>query len=535
MPARRPIAVAVATLLCLAAVAVPASAADPNHAPVAVDDPNASCGIAAFGGMYPIPEDPKDPAVLAIGCAPLVNDTDADGDILVPELVTDAGHGTATVWGDPAGTWNQATYLPDDDFNTGWGDQPGGSWESDHFTYRVTDGTDWSEPAAYRFWIAPVNDPPTFTAGAALVEAQQDSGAYSGQWATAISPGPYEAYQHVHFEVTKVQVTGVPNLFAVNPAIDDDGVLTFTPGTHEYGLSQVTVRAVDDGGLEDWNLSSQLREQPDDTSDEVTFEIVVWPNHAPEASTDDIAVGQGAGPTSVDVLGNDTDSDGDAMHVSAVTQGEHGAVAITGGGSALTYDPDGMYTGSDWFTYTVTDARGGTDTQFVTVTVAPDCDAAGRRRAHEVAAGAGDRGVDREGAAGLAGQRRGLGRRELPAGAAGRDRAVDGGFPAERGRDVGHDDGVARDDLRLPRPRHGRRRQRRGVGDVPGGHGDADPGGQLGGRVHGRVDPRSRARACPAGAPATRRPRRGGPSSRSRATRSPWSPPGGPPAATRRS
>ena len=69
--------------------------------------------------------------MMALACGPLANDIDADGDILIPELVSDAQHGTVTVWGAADGTFDYATYLPADDFNTGWGDQPGGAWDSD--------------------------------------------------------------------------------------------------------------------------------------------------------------------------------------------------------------------------------------------------------------------------------------------------------------------------------------------------------------------------------------------------------------------
>ena len=88
--------------------------------------------------------------MIALSCAPLANDVDPDGDILVPELVSDATHGTATVWGLPDGTWDQATYMPDDDYSTRDGNLPGGAWVSDSFTYRVTDGQAWSDPATYR-------------------------------------------------------------------------------------------------------------------------------------------------------------------------------------------------------------------------------------------------------------------------------------------------------------------------------------------------------------------------------------------------
>ena len=49
--------------------------------------------------------------------------------------------------------------------------------------------------------------------------------------------------------ITDLDVAGVPNVFAVDPSIDEDGVLHFTTGS-EVGSAQVAVRAHDDGGLD---------------------------------------------------------------------------------------------------------------------------------------------------------------------------------------------------------------------------------------------------------------------------------------------
>ena len=77
-----------------------------------------------------------------------------------------------------------------------------------------------------------------------------------------------------------------------------------------------------------------------------------------------------SGANPIDVLANDTDPDaGDTLTITAVTQGANGAVAITGGGTGLTYTPNAGYVGTDTFTYTIADGNGGTDTATVTVTV----------------------------------------------------------------------------------------------------------------------------------------------------------------------
>jgi hypothetical protein len=75
----------------------------------------------------------------------------------------------------------------------------------------------------------------------------------------------------------------------------------------------------------------------------------------------------------VAVLANDADVDGDALAVTAVTQGANGAVTFTAGG--VTYAPAANFFGTDSFTYTVSDGHGGTATGTVSVTVNPVNDA----------------------------------------------------------------------------------------------------------------------------------------------------------------
>jgi len=54
-----------------------------------------------------------------------------------------------------------------------------------------------------------------------------------------------------------------------------------------------------------------------------------------------------------------------------MTNGAHGTVSITGGGTGLTYDPVQLYAGTDTFTYTVSDGH-STDTATVLLTVVKD-------------------------------------------------------------------------------------------------------------------------------------------------------------------
>ncbi len=85
-----------------------------------------------------------------------------------------------------------------------------------------------------------------------------------------------------------------------------------------------------------------------------------------------LTVPESAGATALAVGTNDTDADGDTLTITGTTNGAHGTVAITGGGTGLTYDPVQLYYGNDVFTYTVSDGHGGTDSATVLVTVVKD-------------------------------------------------------------------------------------------------------------------------------------------------------------------
>jgi len=97
-------------------------------------------------------------------------------------------------------------------------------------------------------------------------------------------------------------------------------------------------------------------------------------NHAPVANTDTVATAINAAVT-FDPLANDTDADYDALTITAKTNGSHGTVAINGG-ATLTYTPTTGYTGSDSFTYTVSDGSAtATGTVNMTVTSGPSANA----------------------------------------------------------------------------------------------------------------------------------------------------------------
>lgn len=93
----------------------------------------------------------------------------------------------------------------------------------------------------------------------------------------------------------------------------------------------------------------------------------VVPNIDPVAVDDEAETAHDT-PVTVDVLGNDTDGDGDALTVS--TLGEPGSGTVSTDGLQVTYVPEAGFSGVDQFTYAISDGKGGTAGATVTITVA---------------------------------------------------------------------------------------------------------------------------------------------------------------------
>jgi hypothetical protein len=104
-----------------------------------------------------------------------------------------------------------------------------------------------------------------------------------------------------------------------------------------------------------------------------TFAVVIvsgTSSNGPPVARNDTAVLNSAPSTTVNVLANDTDPNGDHLTVTTVTQpaSDHGVVTINAN-STLTYKQTVFVNGTETFTYTISDGHGGTDTATVSVTV----------------------------------------------------------------------------------------------------------------------------------------------------------------------
>ena len=129
--------------------------------------------------------------------------------------------------------------------------------------------------------------------------------------------------------------------------------LTYVPSPNYYGLDSFTFVA-NDGR--------------DDSAPAIVSITVLAVNDAPEPG-DDTAVTAIDTEATIAVLGNDVDADNDVLAITAVSQPLNG-VAVNEG-TYVRYIPAPGFSGTDVFTYTVTDGNGGYGSAMVTVTVTP--------------------------------------------------------------------------------------------------------------------------------------------------------------------
>ncbi len=126
-------------------------------------------------------------------------------------------------------------------------------------------------------------------------------------------------------------------------------ILVYTPASGFYGTDSFTYTISDGHG--------------GTAKATVTISVV---NNPPVANPDTATTPENV-PVDIAVLTNDTDPENDPLSITGFTQPGHGKV--TKNGVILVYTPTSGYSGSDSFTYTISDAHGNTATATVTVTV----------------------------------------------------------------------------------------------------------------------------------------------------------------------
>ena len=307
-----------------------------NDAPIAVADTAATT--------------PNTPVTIPV----LANDRDPNGDPLTVSSAALSDPRLGSVVVNPDGT---ITYTPG----------PGVTGPVT-FTYTISDGHGGTGTALVTVDVAPPADPAP-VANPDVGTVAEDTPATGNVLANdtdadgnTLHVSQFSIGGTTYAAGTIATLPGVGSL-----EINADGSYRFNPAATYHGPVPVATYTASDG-----NLSSDS-----------TLTLTVTPvNHAPVANPDVASIPEDTSATG-NVLGNDTDVDGDALHVSQFTVGgttyAAGSVATLAGvgtleihaDGAYTFNPAANYTGTvPVATYTATDGT-LTSTSTLTLTVTP--------------------------------------------------------------------------------------------------------------------------------------------------------------------
>jgi len=257
----------------------------------------------------------------------LSNDSDIDGDDLTVSEVTQPAHGNAEIDQN-----TQVIYTPAADWS---GD--------DSFTYTISDGNGGTAQATVYVSVNAVNDAP-------VVSDIPDQTVQEGQTFAAIHLDDYVNDVDNPDSTLSWSYSGNSEL---QVSIDANHVAMITiPDTNWNGQETITFTATDPQGLAD--------------SDAVVFTVTPV-NDAPVAVNDSATTDEDT-PVTLAVLENDSDSDGDALHIESVGEPLHGTASIEND-TLLRYEPEENYFGTDSVRYVVSDGQGGSAQAWVFVTI----------------------------------------------------------------------------------------------------------------------------------------------------------------------
>ncbi|MCC6621171.1 MAG: tandem-95 repeat protein [Deltaproteobacteria bacterium] len=294
---------------------------------LACDEATVAIAIGT-GNLTPTPRDDTadtfegEPVVIDV----LANDTDPDtGDVLTIGRVEDPTHGTVEV------VDGEIEYTPDPEFSG-----------TDIFFYEACDEDGACGVAFVIVHVASaINTPPV---------AVDDTVSTVENTSVTIDTlaNDFDA------DGDELVVTGITQPSRGVALLNDDGTVTYTPAIDYTGDDAFLVTITDgEGG----------------SATQVVYVIVVPADNQPPLAVDDRypAVPSDAS-TTLTVLANDSDPDGDAFEIVAVVQPVHAVVGL-GPNGTLIITPDGVYIGPDRFSYTITDNKGGYDTAWVDVII----------------------------------------------------------------------------------------------------------------------------------------------------------------------
>jgi hypothetical protein len=258
----------------------------------------------------------------------IANDTDADGDNLTLVTVSTSGGGSVAINADNV----SVNYTPRANYNG-----------TETITYSVSDGTFINTTGTLTVTITLVNDEPIAFADTATVLEDATT--------TSINV----IANDTDADGDNLTLVAVSSSNGGSVAINADNVsVNYTPLANYNGTETITY-SVSDGTF--INTTGTLT---------VTITLV---NDEPIAFADTATVLEDATTTSINVIANDTDADGDNLTLVAVSSSNGGSVAINADNVSVNYTPLANYNGTETITYSVSDGTFINTTGTLTVTI----------------------------------------------------------------------------------------------------------------------------------------------------------------------
>ena len=274
----------------------------------------------------------------------LANDTDPEDDDLTLDSFTQGANGTVADLGN-----GNLQYTPNSDFVG-----------SDSFTYTISDVEGLESTATVN---VTVTDPDAFNiinanTGTEFLVGTDAADAFTFTPGTSVNGAIDTVFDWAPGDIIDLSALGLSE--------SDYEIRTISGGT--------VVKLIEGFGAGEFHVKINLN----GFSQEEVLDSVVYaggtppppppppPPTAPEADNDSGSTSLNTA-TTINVLANDSDANGDDLSVSAFGQGSNGSVTDLGNGN-LQYTPDTGFVGTDTFTYTVSDGD-LTDQATVTVTV----------------------------------------------------------------------------------------------------------------------------------------------------------------------
>jgi VCBS repeat-containing protein len=277
---------------------------------------------------------PEDTVLNVTAPGLLQNDNDPDGDPVVFFISSAPTSGSVTI--DPTNS-GAFTYTPNLNFNG-----------VVTFTYRLYDGTAFSNLATVTITVTPVNDSPVATNDAYM--------ALTGQALNVPAPGVLANDSDVDSPtLTAVLVTNPTN---GTLTLNANGSFSYTSNPAFSGTDSFTYQA-SDGSL------------PSNTA--IVTINVVNNNRPPVVVNDAYVISQNTtlNQPAPGVLQNDTDPDGNPITAKLVTNPANGTLTLNPDGS-FSYQPNPAFSGVDTFTYQASDGLANSvNTATVSITVVP--------------------------------------------------------------------------------------------------------------------------------------------------------------------